>query len=169
MNWPPVFHLQWLGHVPHVRQHLPTTIVWNSPMRELIDSVMVSSLLFPTFGTLSLPLYFRLPSTFLLSKGRSTTTLGTRWHNFSITLFRYFINLFYSFPLLEGYRLEKGHIKKKKKMIAIEGFSWLDLMAAYCSPSSIVQCWDACAIYKSFRECLLKCNFHIKINFNILA
>ena len=42
-------------------------------------------------------------------------------------------------------------------------------MAAYCSPSSIVQCWDACAIYKSFRECLLKWNFHIKINFNILT
>ena len=35
MNWPPVFHLQWLGQVPHVKQHLPTTIVWNSPMREL--------------------------------------------------------------------------------------------------------------------------------------
>ena len=59
MNWPPVFHLQWLVHVPHVRQHLPTTIVWNSPMRELIGSVMVSSLLLPTFGTFSLPLYFK--------------------------------------------------------------------------------------------------------------
>ena len=82
MNWPPVFHLQWLGHDPHVRQHLPTTIVWNSPMRELIGSVMVSSLLLPTFGTLSLPLYFRLPSTFLPSKGRSITTLGARWHDF---------------------------------------------------------------------------------------
>ena len=77
MNWPPVFHLQWLGHVPHVRQHLPTTIVWNSPMRELIDSVMVSPLLLPTFGTLSLPLYFRLPS-----NGRSITILGARWHDF---------------------------------------------------------------------------------------
>ena len=63
---------------PHVRQHLPTTIVWNSPMRELIGSVMVSSILLPTFGTLSLPLYFWLPSTFLPSKGRSITTLGTR-------------------------------------------------------------------------------------------
>ena len=98
MNWPPVFHLQWLGHVPHVRQHLPTTIVWNSPMRELIGSVMVSSLLLPTFGTLSLPLYFRLPSTFLPSKGRSITTLGARWHDFFfffITLFRcFFINSF---------------------------------------------------------------------------
>ena len=62
MNWLPVFHLQWLGHIPHVKQHLPTTIVWNSPMRELIGSVMVSSLLLPAFGTLSLPLYFRLPS-----------------------------------------------------------------------------------------------------------
>ena len=76
MNWPPVFH------VPHVRQHLLTIIVWNSPMRELIGSVMVSSLLLPTFGTLSLPLYFRLPSTFLPSKGRSIATLGTRWHDF---------------------------------------------------------------------------------------
>ena len=115
MNWPPVFHLQWLGHVPHVRQHLPTTIVWNSPMRELIGSVMVSSLLLPTFRTLSLPLYLQLPSTFLPSKGRSITTLGTRWHNFFITLFRYSINLFYSFhclffPFLEECRLEKGHI-----------------------------------------------------------
>ena len=55
---------------------------WNSPMRELIGSVMVSSLLLPTFGTLSLPLYFRLPSTFLPSKGRSITTLGARWHDF---------------------------------------------------------------------------------------
>ena len=89
MNCPPVFHLQWLGHVPHVRQHLPTTIVWNSPMRELIGSVMVSSLLLPTFGTLSLPLYFWLPSTFLPSKGRSITTLGARWHDFFFfTLFR---------------------------------------------------------------------------------
>ena len=82
MNWLPVFHLQWLGHVPHVRQHLPTTIVWNSPTRELIGSVMVSSPLLLTFGTLSLLLYFRLPSTFLPSKGRSITTLGTRWHDF---------------------------------------------------------------------------------------
>ena len=121
MNWPPVFHLQWPGHVPHVRQHLPTTIVWNSPMRELIGSVMVSSLLLPTFGTLSLPLYFRLPSTFLPSKGRSITTLGARWHDFFLlhfldvfllTLFRYFIKLFYytSFPFFKGCRLEKGHI-----------------------------------------------------------
>ena len=82
MNWPPVFHLQWLGHVPHVRQHLLTTFVWISPMRELIGSVMVSSLLLPTFGTLCFPQYFRLPSTFLPSKGRSITTLGTRWHDF---------------------------------------------------------------------------------------
>ena len=93
MNWPPVFHLQWLGHVPHVRQHLPTTIVWNSPMRELIGSVMVSSLLLPTFGTLSLPLYFRLPLTFLPSKGRSITTLGARWHDFFFSL--HFLDVFY--------------------------------------------------------------------------
>ena len=49
------------------------------------------------FGTLSLLLYFQLPSTFLPSKGRSITTLGTRWHDFFIILFRYFIKLFYSF------------------------------------------------------------------------
>ena len=66
-------------------------------MRELIGSVMVSSLLLPTFGTLSLPLYFRLPSTFLPSKGRSIATLGTRWHDFFITLFKYFINFFILF------------------------------------------------------------------------
>ena len=116
-------------------------------MRELIGSVMVSSLLLPTFGTLSLPLYFRLPSTFLPSKGRSITTLGTRWHDFFITLFKYFINLFYSFhclsfPFLTGCRLEKGHIvpvlcshsiKKKKKSIRktcqLDGESETVLMA----------------------------------------
>ena len=39
------------------------------------------------------------------------------------------------------------------------------------------QRWDLCAIYiahffvlyKSFKECLLKWNFHIKIDFNILT
>ena len=65
-----------------------------------IGSVMVSSLLLPTSGTLFLPLYFRLPSTFLPSKGKSITTLGTRWHDFFITLFKYFINLFYAFYCL---------------------------------------------------------------------
>ena len=87
MNWPPVFHLQWLGRIPHVRQHLPTTIVWNSPMRELIGSVMVSSLPLPAFGTLSLLLYFQLPSTFFPSKGRSITTLRTRWQDFFLLPF----------------------------------------------------------------------------------
>ena len=70
-NWLPVFHLRWLSHVPHGRHHLATTIVWNSSMRELIDSVMVSSLLLPAFGTLSLFLYFWLPSTFLQKAGLS--------------------------------------------------------------------------------------------------
>ena len=129
MNWLPVFHLQWLGHVPHIRQHLPTTIVWNSPLRELIGSVMVSSPLLLTFGTLSLLLYFRLPLTFLPSKGRSITTLGTRWHDFFfITLFRYFtIVLFFTlhfFSFSQGMQTrERAHcarsvfpfIKKKKK------------------------------------------------------
>ena len=86
-NWQPVFHLQWLGHIPHGRHHLPTTILWNSPMQELIGSVMVSSLLPPAFGTLSLLLYFWLPSTFFPSKDRSITTLGTRWHDFFCYLF----------------------------------------------------------------------------------
>ena len=67
INWPPVCHLQWLGHIPHGRNHLPTTIVRNSPKQELIGSLMVSSLLLPAFGTLSLLLYFQLPSTFLPS------------------------------------------------------------------------------------------------------
>ena len=134
-----MFHLQWLGRIPHSRHHLPTTIVWNSPMRELIGSVMVSSLLLPAFGTLSLLLYFRLPLTFLSSKGRSITNLGTRWHDFFITLFRYF--LFYSFhclsfPFPKGYRLEKGHImpilfpfikKKKKKFFVSQSFAFLTL------------------------------------------
>ena len=69
-------------------------------MQELIGSVMVSSLLIPAFGTLSLLLYFRLPSTFLPSKGRSITTLGTRWQFFFYYPFRYSVNLFYSFSCL---------------------------------------------------------------------
>ena len=121
MNWPPVFHLQWLGHVPHDRHHLPTTI---SPMRELIGSEIV-------FFPLELSPFFCISSFNLLpSKSRSINTLGTRWHDIFITLFRYFIKLFYSFqclsfPFLKGCRLEQGHIvpvlcshsylKKKKK------------------------------------------------------
>ena len=73
-KWLPVFHLQWLGHVPHCRHHLPTAVVRKSPMRELISSVMASFLLFPAFRALSLLLYFLLSSTFLFSKGRSITT-----------------------------------------------------------------------------------------------
>ena len=114
--------------VPHGRHHLSTTILWNSPMQELIGSVMVSSLLLPAFGTLSFLLYFRLPSTFLPSKGRSITTLGTRWHDFFYYLFRYFIILFYSFhclsfPFLRDSDSRKGTlcpfcvpIHKKKKL-----------------------------------------------------
>ena len=45
-----------------------------------------------TILTLSLPLYFQLPSTFLPSKGKSITTLGARWHDFFfIRLFRCFL------------------------------------------------------------------------------
>ena len=138
MNWPPVFHLQWLGHVPYGRHHLPTTIVWNSPMQELIGSVMVSSLLLPAFGTLSLLLFFQLPSAFLPSKGRSITTLGTRWHDFFYYPFRYFINLFCSFhclyfPFLRDADSRKGTLclfcvpiqkKKKKKWSKDPPFSY---------------------------------------------
>ena len=135
MNWPPVFHLQWLGHVPHGRQHLPTTIVWSSLMRELISSVMVSSPLLLAFGTLSLLLYFQLPSTFLPSKGRSITTLGTRWHDFFYYSFYIFYKmvLFFTlhfFSFSQGMQTrERAHcacsvfpfIKKKKKKIQFEG------------------------------------------------
>ena len=120
MNWPPVFHLQWLGHVPHVRQHLPTTIVWNSPMRELIGSVMVSSLLLPTLELspfLCISGFFQ-PS--FLQKAGLSPPWGpdgmiffiTLFRCFLLTLFRYFIKLFYytSFPFFKGCRLEKGHI-----------------------------------------------------------
>ena len=60
---------------------------------ELIGSLMLSSLLLPTFGTLSLPLYFQLPSTFLPSKGRPITTLGARWHDFFFLF--HFLDVFY--------------------------------------------------------------------------
>ena len=53
----------------HGRHYLPTTIVWNSVMGELIGSLMVSSPLLPAVGTLSLLLYFPLPSTFLQKAG----------------------------------------------------------------------------------------------------
>ena len=103
-------------------------------MRDLIGSVMVSSPLLLTFGTLSLLLYFRLPSTFLPSKGRSNTTLGTRWHDFFffITRFRYFtIVLFFTlhfFSFSQGMQTRERahcarsvpiHEKKKKKKINI--------------------------------------------------
>ena len=103
-------------------------------MRELIGLVMVSSPLLLTFGTLSLLLYFRLPLTFLPSKGRSITTLGTRWHDFFfITLFRYFtIVLFFTlhfFSFSQGMQTrERAHCArsvfpfiKKKKSIARGG------------------------------------------------
>ena len=100
---------------------------------------MVSPLLLPTFGTLSLLVYFQFPSTFLPSKGRSITTLGTRWDDIFLLLFfifykfvLFFSLLFFSFSW--GCRLEKGRIvpvlcsqsfkkKKKKKMIYFHCFS----------------------------------------------
>ena len=133
MNWLPVFHLQWLSHVPHVRQHLPTTIVWNSPMRELIGSVMVSSPLLLTFGTLSLLLYFRLPSTFLPSKGRSHHLRDQMAGFFFYYSFQIFYNCFILYiTLLSLFSRDadsrKGtlcpfcvpiHKKKKKKILYI--------------------------------------------------
>ena len=41
LKWLPVFHLQWLGHIQHVRWHLPTTSVWNFPMQELIGLLIL--------------------------------------------------------------------------------------------------------------------------------
>ena len=72
--WLPVFHLQWLVHIPLVRHHLPTFVMWNFPTRELIGSVTVSFNQLLTCGTLFLLLFFGLPPTFLPLKGRSITT-----------------------------------------------------------------------------------------------
>ena len=96
---PPMAH-----YIPHSRQHLTTTIVWNSPMRELIGSVMVSSLLLPTFGTPSFFCNFCLP---FLKRQVYHHLRDHMAQFFFITLFRYFINLFYSFqylsfPFLKG-------------------------------------------------------------------
>ena len=88
MNWPPVFHLQWPGHVPHVRQHLPTTIVWNSPMRELNRfQWWFPPFYFPPLELSPFLCISGFPSTFLPSKGRSITTLGARWHDFFLLHF----------------------------------------------------------------------------------
>ena len=144
MSWPPVFQLQLLCHVPHERHHLPTANVWNSPMQELFGSAMVPPLLLPAFGTLSLLLYFWLPSTFFPSKGKSITTLGTRWHDFFLLPFRYFMKLFYSFhylsfPFLRDANLRKGTlcpfcvpIHKKKKNAKL---SYTDLYVNFLSNS----------------------------------
>ena len=51
----------------------------------------------------------------------------------------------------------------------VKDYLGLSLWRHIAVPSSIGQCWYACAIYKSFRECLSKWNFHIRINFNILT
>ena len=66
----------------------------------LIIPVMVSSLLLPAFRSLSFLLYFWFPSTFLPSKGRSVTTLGTRWHDFFHYPFRYFIYIYFFIAFL---------------------------------------------------------------------
>ena len=99
-------------------------------MQELIGSVMVSSLLLPVLGTLSLLLYFQLPSTFLPSKGRSITTLGTRWHDFfllpflDILFIRFILFIAFLCLFLRDTDSRKGtlhpfcvpiHLKKKKK------------------------------------------------------
>ena len=96
MTWLPVFHLQWLGHIPQVRYHLPTSIGWNSPIKELIGPVLISSLLLPACGALSHLMFFQLPSTFLPSLGRSITTLEARWHDFFFFFLLYSTQFFFS-------------------------------------------------------------------------
>ena len=103
------FFFYFLWHVPQARHHLPTIIVWNSPIQELIDSVMVSSFLLPICGTLSHLHFFRLPSTFLPSKARSITTLGTRQHD----IFFFYIYILYT--LTVSLSLGVANNTKKKK------------------------------------------------------
>ena len=99
-NWLPVCHLQWFGHITHVRHHLHTIIVWNSPMQELINSVMVFSLLLPPMElSPTCFFFFWLPSTFLPSKGRSATTFGTGWHDFFFFFFFFFFLHIYYYSL----------------------------------------------------------------------
>ena len=115
----------------------------RKPSVPMIGSVMVSSPLLLTFGTLSLLLYFRLPLTFLPSKGRSITILGTRWHDFfffSITRFRYFtIVLFFTlhfFSFSQGMQTrERAHCArsvfpfiKKKKLLG----GYVDSVTDWC-------------------------------------
>ena len=75
-------------------------------MQELIGSVMVSSLLLLTFGTLSLLLHFRHPSTSLPSKGRSNTydKFVDRGPENTIIKFKYFI-------FLKVIQVSQGNIK----------------------------------------------------------
>ena len=76
LNWLPVLRFQWLRHIPHIRHHLPTVIVWNFPTLELILSVLG---LFPSTSHLwnFLPASVFPSSTFLPSKHKSVTTLRT--------------------------------------------------------------------------------------------
>ena len=87
-------HSTWLGHVPHVRHTFAHTLLCGTlHMRELIGSVMVSSLLLPTLWN-SLPSFVFLASFNLPSFKRQVyhTHFGARWHDFFIFLF--FITLF---------------------------------------------------------------------------
>ena len=128
-----LFYLYYFGHCPDElaacipppvaqphstdRHQLTTIIVWNSPVHELIGTVMVSSLLLPAVEFS--PIF--CISRFLPSKGRSVTTGPDGiFFFFSYSLyyyssFEYFISLFYShhcrpFPFLKGCRFKKGHI-----------------------------------------------------------
>ena len=90
---PPITH-----YVPHSRQHLNTTIVWNSPMRELIGSVMVSSLLLPTFGIyiyIYIHIYIIIWCFILCERQffyKISLALSTNKINHTILQFIYFIN-----------------------------------------------------------------------------
>ena len=77
MKWLPLFHLLWLGHIQRVRCHLPTTIVWNFPVQELIGSVMLrffySTSYLQTFFHF---LFLQLSSTSLPSEVGSIITIS---------------------------------------------------------------------------------------------
>ena len=108
-----------------------------------------------------------LQPSFLPSKGRSVTTLGTRWHFFLFFILLLFlnINLFYSLnylfsPFLKGCRLEcpfcvPVHKKKKKKLqklisvglsisnlwLCLENFDLVRKGWAVVSNCSVGYCW----------------------------
>ena len=77
-----------------------------------------------------------------------------------------FIWLLFQIPSGWGHPFRVEFLATRSRLKEFLGMS---LWRHIAVPPPLVQCWDTCAIYKSFRECLLKWNFHIKINFNILT